>query len=94
MAVSDIEQSRRYYMDVLGFVEDMRVEGWSFLSRGECHIRLGDCPGIKPMSDAPGHSWFSYLHVDDTMKLYDEFVRKGAELWYRIVDKPWGMREC
>lgn len=93
LAVIDLDRSRRYYMDVLGFAEDMKVEGWSFLSRGECHIRIGDCPGIKPMSEAQDHSWFSYLHVDDAKAFYEEVISKGAEIWHKLGDKPWGMRE-
>jgi predicted enzyme related to lactoylglutathione lyase len=71
----------------------VRVGGWSFLSRGECHIRLGDCPGIKPISEAEDHSWSCYLHVDDAKTLYEEILRKGGEVWHEIADKPWGMRE-
>jgi hypothetical protein len=32
----------------MGFVEDLRVEGWSFLSRGSCKLRLGHCPDALP----------------------------------------------
>ncbi len=93
LAVSDLQVSTLYYVEKLGFTEDMTVDGWSFLSRGACKLRLGDCPGIKPMSEAPDHSWFAYLHVRDAVGLYDEFVNKGVEIWHQIADKPWGMRE-
>ncbi len=93
LAVADLEASRQYYVEKLGFVEDLRVDGWSFLSRGACRLRLGDCPGIKPMADAPDHSWFAYLHVRDAQQLYAEFVRNGVEIWHALADKPWGMRE-
>jgi catechol 2,3-dioxygenase-like lactoylglutathione lyase family enzyme len=93
LAVADLEASRSYYVEKLGFVEDLRVDGWSFLSRGACRLRLGDCPGIKPMADAPDHSWFAYLHVRDAPQLYAEFVGNGVEIWHALADKPWGMRE-
>ena len=93
LAVNDLEKSRRFYVDQLGFSEQMVVEGWSFLSRGGCHLRIGDCPGIKPMSDVPDHSWFAYLHCADAEALYNEFLATGVEVWHPIDDKPWGMRE-
>lgn len=93
LAVADIDASRAFYIDKLGFVEDLRVDGWSFLSRGACRLRLGDCPGITPMSGCPDHSWFAYLNVQDANALYHECVGKGVEIWHSIADQPWGMRE-
>jgi len=93
MAVQDLERSRTFYIEKLGFSEDMRVDGWSFLSRGGCRLRIGDCPDIKPMSEAQDHSWFAYLHVRGASDLYRELVRNGVEIWHALDDKPWGMRE-
>ena len=93
LAVHNLEASRGFYVDKLGFVEDLNVDGWSFLSRGACRLRLGDCPGLKPMSESPDHSWFAYLHVDDAAALFQEYVNKGVEIWHALADKPWGMRE-
>jgi catechol 2,3-dioxygenase-like lactoylglutathione lyase family enzyme len=93
LAVTDLNASTRFYVEKLGFTEDLKVEGWSFLSRGACRLRLGDCPGIQPMSAAPDHSWFAYLHVRDAQTLYDEFVKNGVTIWHKIADQPWGMRE-
>ena len=93
LAVADLDTSRQFYIDKLGFVEDMNVDGWSFLRRGACRLRLGDCPGIKPMSDSPDHAWFAYLHVRDAKELYSECVRNGVEIWHTLANHPWGMRE-
>ena len=93
LAVHNLEASRGFYVDKLGFVEDLNVDGWSFLSRGACRLRLGDCPGLKPMSESPDHSWFAYLHVDDAAALFQEYVNRGVEIWHALADKPWGMRE-
>ncbi len=71
----------------------MSVDRWTFLSRGACKLRIGDCPGIKPMSDAPDHSWFAYLHVQDAKQLYDDVRNRGVEIWHPLGDKSWGMRE-
>jgi catechol 2,3-dioxygenase-like lactoylglutathione lyase family enzyme len=93
LAVTDLQSSKRFYLEKLGFSEDFTVEGWAFLSRGTCHIRLGDCPGIKPMSAVPDHSWFAYLHVTEAVQLYNEYVGNGVTIWHHIRDQPWGMRE-
>lgn len=93
LAVTDLQASRDFYLQKLGFREDMAVDGWSFLSRGNCHLRIGDCPGIQPMSQSQDHSWFAYLHVDDAQQLYDQCVCRDVKIWHAIEDKPWGLRE-
>jgi len=93
LAVNDLATSRRFYVEKLGFVEDLNVDGWLFLSRGACKLRLGHCPEAKPMTQAQDHSWFAYLNVCDAAGLYAEAVRNGVEIWHRLADKPWGMRE-
>lgn len=93
LAVQDLPASRRFYREKLGFVEDLAVDGWAFLSRGACRLRLGHCPDALPMSRTPDHSWFAYLHVQDAAGLYREVVANGVEVWHPLDDKPWGMRE-
>jgi catechol 2,3-dioxygenase-like lactoylglutathione lyase family enzyme len=93
LAVHDASASARFYVDKLGFAEDFRADGWVFLSRGACRLRLGHCPDAVPMSRVPDHSWFAYLHVRDAAELYRACVAGGVELWHPLADKPWGMRE-
>lgn len=93
LAVSDLDASVGFYVNQLGFTEDLRVEGWAFLSRGACRLRLGHCPEAIPMTDAPDHSWFAYLHVRDAAGLYREYRERGVGIWHPLADKPWGMRE-
>ena len=93
LAVNDLEVSRRFYAEKLGFEETLRVDGWSFLKRGACNLRLGDCPDAQPISKAQDHSWFAYLHVQDAKGLFQELLAKNVEIWHRLEDKPWGMRE-
>jgi catechol 2,3-dioxygenase-like lactoylglutathione lyase family enzyme len=93
LAVNDLETSRKFYMEKLGFAEDFSVDGWAFLSRGACRLRLGHCPDAVPMWKAPDHSWFAYLHVQDAASLYKETIQNGVEIWHKMEDKPWGMRE-
>jgi hypothetical protein len=49
LAVRDLATSKRFYMEKLGFAEDFSVDGWAFLSRGACKLRLGHCPDAIPM---------------------------------------------
>jgi len=93
LAVNDLAASKRFYLEKLGFTEDFSVDGWAFLSRGACQLRLGHCPEARPMSKAQDHSWFAYLHVRDASGLYHETVGNGVEIWHQLADKPWGMRE-
>ncbi len=93
LAVNDLESSKRFYVDKLGFAEDLCVDGWAFLSRGACKLRLGHCPDAVPMSQAQDHSWFAYLHVRDAAGLYAEAVANGVKIWHPLADQPWGMKE-
>ena len=93
LAVQDLAASKRFYVEKLGFTEDLSVHGWAFLSRGACRLRLGDCPEAVPMSKNQDHSWFAYLHVRDASGLYAEIVKNGVEIWHKLADTPWGMRE-
>jgi catechol 2,3-dioxygenase-like lactoylglutathione lyase family enzyme len=93
LAVNDLEVSKKFYLEKLGFTEDFSVDGWAFLSRGACQLRLGHCPDAVPMSKAQDHSWFAYLHVRDASGLYEECVKNGVTIWHKLEDKSWGMRE-
>ncbi len=93
LAVNDLAASRKFYLEKLGFAEDLSVDGWAFLSRGACKLRLGDCPDAIPMSRTQDHSWFAYLHVSDAAGLYQEVVKNGVEIWHPLADQPWNVRE-
>lgn len=93
LAVKDLDLSRRFYIDRLGFTEHLVVEGWSFLIRGACELRLGHCPDAAAVSPADDHAWFAYLHVADAATLYAEYTAKGVPIWHVLEDKPWGFRE-
>jgi catechol 2,3-dioxygenase-like lactoylglutathione lyase family enzyme len=93
LAVNDLDASREFYTSKLGFHEEMHVDGWSFLTRGACKLRIGHCPDAVPMSQTQDHSWFAYLHVSDAKSLYEECVQNEVSIWHKLGDKPWGMRE-
>ena len=93
LAVNNLESTKKFYLEKLGFMEDFSVPGWAFLSRGACRLRIGDCPSAVPMSKSQDHSWFAYLHVSDAAGLYEEIKSKGVDIWHPLADHPWGMRE-
>jgi catechol 2,3-dioxygenase-like lactoylglutathione lyase family enzyme len=93
LAVNDLEASKEFYCQKLGFIEDFSVEGWSFLSRGACKLRLGHCADVLPISKCQDHSWFAYLHVRDISCLYEEVLQQNVQIWHKLEAKPWGMRE-
>jgi uncharacterized glyoxalase superfamily protein PhnB len=94
LAVRDLEVSTRYYMDVLGFRKDpIDAEGWSFLTRDEFRVMLGECPDERPAGDLGNHSYFAYWNVEGVDDLYRELVSKGAIVSSAPADKPWGLRE-
>lgn len=93
LAVQNLEISKRFYIDKLGFTEDFSVDGWTFLSRGACKLRIGHCPEAVPMTRVPDHSWFAYLHVSDAAGIYRDCLKNGVDIWHPLGDKPWGMRE-
>lgn len=93
LAVRDLETSKAFYVDQLGFVEDFSVEGWAFLTRDACQLRLGHCPDAMPAAECGDHSWIAYLHVVDARALYSELKARGAPILQDIEDKAWGFRE-
>lgn len=93
LAARDLDISKAFYIEKLGFDEDFSVEGWTFLSRDNCHLRIGHCPDTMPASECGDHSWFAYLHVEDAQALYEEIKNRGAPILHELEDKAWGFRE-
>ncbi|HKV10400.1 MAG TPA: VOC family protein [Thermoanaerobaculia bacterium] len=94
LAVRDLAVSTRYYTDVLGFDQDpIEAEGWSFLTKDNFKLMLGECPDEKPAADLGNHSYFVYLYVDELDQFYEEVTSRGAEVLSKPADKPWGLRE-
>jgi uncharacterized glyoxalase superfamily protein PhnB len=94
LAVRDLKVSARYYMNILGFSEDpIHAEGWSFLTRDNFRVMLGECRDEKPAGDLGNHSYFAYWNIDDVDQFYQEIVAKGALVTSKPSNKPWGLRE-
>jgi catechol 2,3-dioxygenase-like lactoylglutathione lyase family enzyme len=95
LAVRDLKESTRFYIDVLGFRRDFGdgSDGWSFLSRDHFKIRLGECADATPAGELGDHSYFVYLTVEGLDQLYQELCARGAEVMSEPENEPWGMRE-
>jgi len=95
LAVRNLKESTRHYMDVLGFRRDFGDEsdGWSFLSRDNFKVMLGECADEKPASELGDHSYIAYLIVEGLDGLHQELSTRGAQVTSEPTDKPWGLRE-
>ena len=94
LAVRDLKVSTRYYMDVLGFRKDpIDADGWSFLTRDNFRVMLGECVDERPASELENHSYFAYWNIDRVDEFYDEIVARGALVTSKPANKPWGLRE-
>jgi uncharacterized glyoxalase superfamily protein PhnB len=94
LAVRDLAAATNYYTDVLGFRRDpIDAPGWSFLTRDDFSVMLGECPDEKPASELGNHSYIAYLYIDGIDRYYEEIAAKGALLTSAPQDKPWGLRE-
>ena len=95
LAVRNLRAATDFYMNALGFGRDFGDEsdGWSWLSRDNVRVGLGECAGAVPASKLGDHSYVAYFTVDDIDALYTEFMSRGALVRIPPETKPWGMRE-
>lgn len=93
LAVLDLARSTNYYTSVLGLSIDFTAPGWSFLSRGNFRVMLGECTDAIPPGELGDHSYYGYVTVSDAAALFSEYQASGAEFMQPLADKPWGMRE-
>jgi uncharacterized glyoxalase superfamily protein PhnB len=94
LAVRDLKASTQYYTHVLGFDRDpIEADGWSFLTRDNFKVMLGECPDEKPAAELGDHSYFAYWYLDGLDQFYEEIAARGAEILSAPANKPWGLRE-
>ena len=93
LAVHNVQESARFYVDVLGFSVDSDLGGWIFVKKDNCMIMLGECPDDMHPSELGCHNYFAYLRVDDVDAYHAQVERAGFEPLDVVADKPWGMRE-
>jgi hypothetical protein len=93
LAVSDARRTARWWVETIGFEIWLEPEGWVFLRRGACVLRLGSCPDAIDPHDLSDHQYFGYVEVDDLDAYHAEIAARNAELLFPPTSQPWGMRE-
>ncbi len=93
LAVHNVRDSARFYVEALGFKITAEPKGWIFVAKDNCVIMLGECPGDLQPSELGSHSYFAYLRVDDAAAYHADLISKGVRNVGKISDQPWGMRE-
>jgi catechol 2,3-dioxygenase-like lactoylglutathione lyase family enzyme len=93
LAVHNVRESARFYVDVLGFSVVSDHAGWIFVKKDACLIMLGECPNDMHASELGCHNYFAYLRVDDVDAFHTQVQRAGLTPLDAVADEPWGMRE-
>jgi catechol 2,3-dioxygenase-like lactoylglutathione lyase family enzyme len=93
LAVPNADTTARWWTDVMGFARVLEPEGWVFVQRDGCLIRLGSCPDAIPPRDLGDHQYFGYIEVDAVDRLYEEIGSRGADILFAPTTQPWDMRE-
>jgi uncharacterized glyoxalase superfamily protein PhnB len=95
LAVRNLKESTQFYIDLLGFRRDFGdgSDGWSFLSRDNFKVMLGECPDEKSAGELGNHSYFVYLTVEGLDQLHQELSGRGVKVISEPENEPWGIRE-
>lgn len=88
LPVENVEETQRYYRDVLGFHIDWTwgENDYGSVSCDETILFL--CSAKPPLSPN-----CLFIHVSEVDALYAELKANGAKMISEPEDKPWGMRE-
>jgi uncharacterized glyoxalase superfamily protein PhnB len=89
--VANIEQSIRFYCDVLGFHCAKRMDGWASLERDLAEIMLS-VPNEHLPFDKPAFTGSFYFQAQDVNSLWEQ-LREKAAIVYPIENFEYGMRE-
>lgn len=85
LRVSNLSDSKTYYLNVLGFKFDWEDNGVMIsVSRDHCHIML--CQGCQ------GHfgTWV-WVSVQDAEALHTEYISKGAKIRHKPTNYYWAV---
>ena len=93
LAVKDLVESEKYFVEKLGFDVRFRVDGWVFLSLQGFHVMIGHCADDYSAAETNNHSYFAYVNCVGIDELFNEYKERQVELTQEIADKPWGLRE-
>jgi catechol 2,3-dioxygenase-like lactoylglutathione lyase family enzyme len=88
--VNQLEDSLRFYLEVLGFEEDFRFGSYAGLKLGPVLLHLSQAG--NPNSKPPG-SGSVYIFCDEVDAYHAEIVAKGAAPQHPPKDYEYGMRD-
>jgi len=91
--VSDMEESIRFYTDVLGFHIAMQSDDYSILTKDNTSLHLTRAESQAVLDATRGHVSF-YLEVEDVESLWSHVSRFRDRYKVRdLFDRDYGMRE-
>jgi uncharacterized glyoxalase superfamily protein PhnB len=93
LAVNDLEEAEKYFVEKMGFTVNFRVEGWVFLNLEDFYLMVGDCRGDLLARETNNHAYFAYVNCQGIDELYKDYQDRGVEFNQTLADKPWGQRE-
>lgn len=84
-----VEETRRFYVDILGFEQVMQMDWIStFASPSNPTAQVSIIPGPEPSGMHPNLS----IEVDDVDAVHAGAVAQGIRIVYALTDEPWGVR--
>ena len=87
MPHQDIARGIAHYRDVLGFKINYAQDDLGVMDRDSVSLL------IVPRDDAQKGFGGCYVYVEDVDTLYEELVRKGADVKSEPESHPWGLRD-
>lgn len=88
LTVANLDNSLRYFKDILGFTEDFRGHVYAIVQRDDISIHLS----LNAQSTPPGTGTV-YIFCDEVDSYYDQLVARQALLDTPPADLPYGMRD-
>lgn len=97
--IDDIETTKRYYVDKLGFTVTWDMPHYLQLRIGEsadgpelCFMKPDAMPDGNVLPKFQGGGAVVSIPVDDADAAHDRMLSKGAKVDSKPTDKPWGWR--
>lgn len=84
----NVEETQRYYRDVLGFKID-----WTWGENDYGSVSRDDVTIFLSRADGGVSRGCLFVFAGQVDELYSEWREKGADIVSELEDKPWGMRE-
>lgn len=99
LLVTDVTKSAEYFVDKVGFQEPKyygEPTNFCILHRDGFHLMLAkanNAKDIQPNWTKVDSVWDHYFWVDDAKAWYEELIRRGAKIDYKLHEKPYGCLE-